>query len=228
MNSHFGSWSANGLLNLQRVIVGVKNHWIELYHWKILRMLMSKMSLHDPFGHLKYKLWSKEQLGIKLPICFPTTKSRELPYFICLHVACHILLESSWQGLKLCFKFHFNWRFAQKLMGFQSCGSPNFKNFKNFETPKLGVLGQNDIWVQALWPGIENTIRGKVVPSPKFGSWWVLWVHVYSWLVRAPKVLQLCINQLVVWFVTIIDSLVIFFSPHFGTPTHLLPQKCAS
>jgi hypothetical protein len=28
MNCHFGSWSPNGLPNLQRVIVGVKTHWI--------------------------------------------------------------------------------------------------------------------------------------------------------------------------------------------------------
>jgi hypothetical protein len=45
-------------------------------------------------------------------------------------------------------------------MGFQSCGSPNFENFGilgNFETPNLGVLGQNDIWVLALWPCIKNT-----------------------------------------------------------------------
>jgi hypothetical protein len=31
--------------------------------------------------------------------------------------------------------------------------------------------------------------KGKVVASPKFGPWWVLWVRVCSWLVRAPKVL---------------------------------------
>jgi hypothetical protein len=29
---------------------------------------MSKMSLHDPFGHLKHKLWPKEGLGVKLAI----------------------------------------------------------------------------------------------------------------------------------------------------------------
>ncbi len=29
---------------------------------------MSKMGLHDPFEYLKQKLWSKERLGIKLPI----------------------------------------------------------------------------------------------------------------------------------------------------------------
>ncbi len=30
---------------------------------------MSRMGSHDPFGHLKHKLWAKERLGVKLPIC---------------------------------------------------------------------------------------------------------------------------------------------------------------
>jgi hypothetical protein len=38
---------------------------------------MSKMGLHDSFGHLKHKLWPKEGSGIKLAIWLPTTKSRE-------------------------------------------------------------------------------------------------------------------------------------------------------
>jgi len=29
---------------------------------------MSKMGLHDPFGHLKHKLWPKERSGVKLSI----------------------------------------------------------------------------------------------------------------------------------------------------------------
>jgi len=28
------------------------------------------------------------------------------------------------------------------------------------------------------WLIIENIIRGKMLTSPKFGSWWILWVHV--------------------------------------------------
>jgi hypothetical protein len=28
-SSHFGSWTPDGLPNLQKVIVGVKTHWIE-------------------------------------------------------------------------------------------------------------------------------------------------------------------------------------------------------
>jgi len=30
-NSHIGSWSPDGLLNIWKVIVGVKTHWIEKF-----------------------------------------------------------------------------------------------------------------------------------------------------------------------------------------------------
>jgi hypothetical protein len=70
---------------------------------------------------------------------------------------------------------------------------------------QVGVPGQNDIWVLAPWLGTKNTIRGMVVASPKFGSWWVLWIYVCLWLVRAPKVLWLCTNQLV-WFVQVREN----------------------
>ncbi len=53
------------------------------------------------------------------------------------------------------------------------------------------------------WPGIKNTIRGKVVASLKSRPRWVLWICVCMWLVHAPKVLQLLINQLIVWFVQV-------------------------
>jgi hypothetical protein len=36
---------------------GLKNY---LYHWKAIETLMSTMSLHDPFEHLKHKLWPKK------------------------------------------------------------------------------------------------------------------------------------------------------------------------
>jgi hypothetical protein len=86
----------------------------------------------------------------------------------------------------------------KKNMDFQSHGGPNFKNF---EIPHLEVLGQNDIWMLAPWLGTKNTIRGKVVASPKFGLWWVLWICVCSWFIRATKMFQLHTNQLVIWFV---------------------------
>ncbi len=59
------------------------------------------------------------------------------------------------------------------------------------------------------------SIRGKVVASFKFGLWWVLWIRVCPWLIRAPKVFQLRTNQLVVWFVQVLVNLP---NPHPRVP----------
>jgi len=88
---------------------------------------MFKMGSHNPFGHSKHKLWPKERPGIKLTIWLPTTKSRESTQFPYVQVACDIPLKSPWQGLKLCFIFHFNQRSAHKIIWPQSCGSPRTK-----------------------------------------------------------------------------------------------------
>jgi len=174
------------------------------------------MGFHDPFEYLKHKLWSIEGLKVKLSIWFLTTKSWESPWFIYVKVSFQITLKSSRRELQLSFKPHFNWRFAQKIMGLQSCKSPNFGNFGILN---LGVSGQNDIWVLAPWPSIENTIMGKVMVILKSRPWWVLWVHLCPWFINASKVLQPCINQLVVWFVWIIHSLVTHLNPHLVAPT---------
>jgi hypothetical protein len=95
-------------------------------------------------------------------------------------VACHILLEISSWGLQLCFRPHFNQRSIEEVMDLQNCESPNFEHFG---IPKLGVPWQNGIWVLTSWLNTKNTIRRKVVVSPEFGLWWVLWVRVYPWWV---------------------------------------------
>jgi hypothetical protein len=69
--------------------------------------------------------------------------------------------------------------------------------FRDFQ---VRVLGQNAIWMWASWRDTKYIIRGKVVASPKSGPWWILWIWICPWLFLTPKVLQLCINQLVVWF----------------------------
>jgi hypothetical protein len=101
-------------------------------------------------------------------------------------------------------------------MAFQSVRSPNFKIF---ETPNLWVMGQNDIWMQPPWLITTNIIRQKVVASLEFGLWWILWVRVCPWLICASKVLQPHTNQLVVWFVLIINLFVILLNPHPRAPT---------
>jgi len=130
---------------------------------------MLKMGSHDPFGYLKHKLWPKVGPEIKLPIWLLTTKSQESPWFICMKVTCHIPLERSRQGLQICFKPHHNWRCKKNY------GPPKSQKsqFWEFQDSNLGIPRQNEIWVLAPWPGIENAIRGKVVASPKCGRWWV-------------------------------------------------------
>ncbi len=47
---------------------------------------MCKMGSHDPFRHLKHKLWPKEGSGVKLAVSFPTIKSWESPNFLMFRV----------------------------------------------------------------------------------------------------------------------------------------------
>jgi len=192
MSSHFGSWSLDGPRFFKRRLQGTKHIGLKssLYWWKDLGAWMFKGS-HVPFGYLKHNLWPKAG---------PRIKCQKSPWFTCVQLTCLIPLKSFRQGLQLCFQPHLNWRFAQKVMGLQSHKSPNFENFA---TPNLEVMGQNNICVHAPWLGKENIKRGKVVVSRKSTPWWILWIYVYSWLVRAPKMLQLCTNQLIIWFVQV-------------------------
>jgi hypothetical protein len=72
-------------------------------------------------------------------------------------------------------------------MAFQSVKSLNFENFK---TPKLGVPGQNDIWMQPLWLITKNIIgeRWWLPPSSGRGE------SCESVYARASFVHQKCSN----------------------------------
>jgi hypothetical protein len=146
-NSHFGIGIPVNSRIFRRRFQGSKFNGLRssLYHWKDIEILMSKISLHDSFEHLKHKLWLKERPGVKLAIWLPTLKVKNRPEFYCVQVKCHIPLERSRQGLQLFFKTHFNQRFSDKIMGPQSHESLNFGN--------LGVSGQNAIWMWASWKG---------------------------------------------------------------------------
>jgi hypothetical protein len=90
---------------------------------------MSKMALHESFGHLKHKLWSKEGLGVKLAVWLPTTKSRESTRPRCVQVKWNTPLKSSWGELQVCFRPHLNRRSELGVMSFQSPESPNRDSF---------------------------------------------------------------------------------------------------
>jgi hypothetical protein len=113
----------------------------------------------------------------------------------------------------------------------QSYGAPKLQKYRlwQFRNSHLGVSRQKAIWMWASWRGTEYTIRGKVVASPKSRPWWVLWVWVCPWLVLAPKMLQLCTNQLFVWVVQIewmINCLSFFIVPSWSSSMPSTPSKC--
>jgi hypothetical protein len=114
---------------------------------------MSKMGLHDPFGHLKHKLWPEEGSGVKLVVWLLTSKSLESTIFTCVQVACDMLLESSWWGLQLWFIP----RLHTKLWG-----------AKVVRVPKLVISGN---------PGTKNHLDEGLVKRCKVyymgGRWWL-------------------------------------------------------
>jgi len=100
-----------------------------LYNWKAHEIQISKMGLHDPFGHLKHRLWPKERPGIKLAIWFLTTKSHKLTWFLYVQVVCDISFKFFGWRLQLYFKPHLNQRSVCKVMGPKNCESPNCGSF---------------------------------------------------------------------------------------------------
>jgi hypothetical protein len=163
--------------------IGLKSF---LYHWKNIGTQMSKMSSHDSFEYLKHKLLPKKRLEVKLAIWLSTTKSRENRLNF---------LECKWHVINRWKTINENYNFALDspqsdvyTESYRPSKSWEFQ-FKEFLDSNLGVPGQNDICVLTMWPNIENTIRGKVVVSPKFGPWWILWVRVCKWLICAPNML---------------------------------------
>jgi hypothetical protein len=115
-----------------------------LYHWKVIEARMSKMSSHEPFRHLKHKLWSKERPGVKLAIWLPTTKIQEVTRCPCVQVACDMPLERPWKGLQLCLRPHPNQRSTQEVIVPQSCGSSNLDNFEGLPFGSPGTKNHLD------------------------------------------------------------------------------------
>jgi hypothetical protein len=139
------------------------------------------MGSHDPFGHLKYKFCQKKGKESNCQFDSQPLKVENRPDFL----AC------KWHGIYHWKDLDEGYNFA---LNFTSIGC---LHTKLWFSKVVRVPWQNDIWVMVPWPCIENTIRGKVVasPSPNCGE---SCEFVFAF---APKMLQLCINQLVVWFV---------------------------
>jgi hypothetical protein len=185
------------------------------------------MGSHDSFGHSVHKLWPKERPEVKLAVWLPTTKSWESTQFL----ACRWHATYHWKALDEGYNFALNliligglhtklWcpKVAKVLIlgisGLQF-GSPGTKCHLD-----VGLVERHKIYY-----------KGEGVASPESRPWWILWVRVRPWLVLAPKVLKLCINQLVVWFVQVRVSnwcLSFFLVPIPELQHAPLPQSVAS
>jgi hypothetical protein len=179
---------------------------------------MSKMGLYDPFGYLKHKLWPKEGSRIELAIWLPTIKSQESSRFLCVHGACHISLKSFRRELQLCFKHHFNRRSTHKVMGPQSRKSRNFGNLETKCHLDVGLVERHKVYYKGEGDGFPQVRAVVSLVSLNF-----------SWFVLTPKMLKLCINQLVIWFVQVHVSnwcLSFFLVPILELQHAPLPPKC--
>ncbi len=155
---------------------------------------MSKMALHEPFGHLPHKLWAKEGPWIKLIVLtFDHKKSGIDPIPVCANGVRYTvgkLLRRATSLLQTS---------SQSEVWAGSCEFPKFWESKpgQFRDSSLGVLGIKAIWMQVPRSNAENTIWGKVVASPESGPWWVKWIQGHPGLVPTPKGYIMSSNQLV-------------------------------
>jgi hypothetical protein len=137
---------------------------------------MSKMTSHEPFGHIQRMLWAKEGVGVKLAIWLPTTKSWELTRPKRVQVECNTPLEIFQGELQVFLRPHPNRKCEQEVMNTPSLGSPNWDSFGRDST--LGVSRKSAIRMQVRRSNIENSIWEKVVASLESGPWWVKWICV--------------------------------------------------
>ncbi len=125
------------------------------------------MGFHDPFRHLKHKLWQKK--GQESNWQFdsqPLKAGNRLDFLACRWRVTYLgkLLTRATTLLQTSF---------QSEVYTQSYGAPKLRESQlwEFRDSYLGVPGQNAILMWASWRGTKYTIRGKVVASPKSGLW---------------------------------------------------------
>jgi hypothetical protein len=163
---------------------------------------MSKMGLHDPFGLLNLSYGQMKGRESNCQFDSWPLKVKNRPDFLAWMWHVTYYWKSFFEGYNFALNitsirgWHTKLR-APKFVGVPILGISGFQFGRPGTKWHLGAGPE---------PGTDNTIRGKVVASPKFGPWWVLWVlwvHVCPWFVHAPKMVQPRTNQLVVWFVQV-------------------------
>jgi len=132
-----------------------------------------------------------------LAIWLPTTKSRELPKFTYVQVACDIPSVSSRWGLQFFLRSHLHRRSTHKVMGPKFVGVPIVKISRfPFGSPMTkwhlgaGLVAKHIVYYEG---------EGGDFPQVRFVM--SLMNPCLPMVRPCTKMLQLCTNQLVVWFV---------------------------
>jgi hypothetical protein len=132
-----------------------QNHWIEEF---LIGKLLERRC-HDPFGHLKHKLWPKEGLVNWQFESWPIKIKNLLDSLACKWHATYC-----WKILDEGYNFALD---LTSIGGFHTISWA----LKSVIVSILGILRlpgfrrQNDIWVLVLWASIKY-YKGKVVASP--------------------------------------------------------------
>jgi len=151
------------------------------------------MGSHDLFWHLKHKLLPKERSGVELAVWLPTTKNHELTWFICVQMACDTPLENLDEG----------YNFASNLISIRGLHAklwgPKVARVLTLAISKLPFGSPRT----KCHMDVNLVKRYKLYYKGEGGGFPQVWAMVSFvsssclWLVLAPKVLQLCINHLV-------------------------------
>jgi len=137
------------------------------------------MGLHDPFGDSKHKLWPKDGSGIAPIFLHASGMQHTIEN---LSTRAKILIQTS----------------CQLEVYTQSYGpSKSQESCGNFETPTWESRDKMTLGASPVAKH-RDTIRGKVVVSPKFRSWWILCICVFLCFVHAPKCSYYALTNL--WF----------------------------
>jgi hypothetical protein len=175
---------------------------------------MFEMGSYGSFGYLKHKLWAKEISKVKLSIWFLTFKPGNHPNFLVFKWNA----TYRWQGINFALDFtsieslHTN-LWACKITGIPilgiyrlSLGSPGTKWHLD-----VGPVTRDKEYFKGEGGGFSQVRAMMSLVSPCFPMAYL-----------APKMFQLCTNQLVVCLCTsvwVIESFVNLLNPHPGAPT---------
>jgi hypothetical protein len=190
-----GTWSPSGLPEIQSLIAGVQTSRIGVF----LISLERPWSVHAQNG-LAWVIWTsaaqvmgKRRAESQTDSLTPDHKKSGInPFLTCVGGVQHGVGKISRRATRLV-------KNSSRLeIGAKSYDGPKSWESKpgQFRDSTLGVPGQRAPWAWARRSNAENTIWGKVVASPKPGSWWVKWVQGRPWLVPTPNGCRMSSNQL--------------------------------